>query len=124
MTKRPLLEEKLTESVIGSFFDVYNTLGFGFLENVYITALEIELAAKGHAVRREAALPIHYKGRRIAMYRADLVVDDVLILEVKSAAMLPPASERQLLNYLRATNLQVGLLLHFGPEPKFYRRVL
>ena len=118
------MEEKLTESVIGSFFDVYNTLGFGFLENVYLTALEIGLAAKGHAVRREAALPIHYKCRRIAMYRADLVVDDVLILEVKSAAMLPPASERQLLNYLRATNLQVGLLLHFGPEPKFYRRVL
>lgn len=119
-----LLEEKLTKSVIGAFFEAYNHLGFGFLEHVCKAALERELVARGHRVGREVGLRVMYKGEEIAFQRIDIVVDDILILEVKSSYDLHPAATRQLTSYLRGTDIEVGLLLHFGPEPKFYRQVL
>ena len=118
-----LLHEKLTKSVIGAFFEVYNALGFGFLEHVCVAALECELRSRGHTVAREVGVRVMYKGEVIAVQRLDLVVDDVLVVEVKSSYDLHPAAKRQLYNYLRATCMEVGLLLHFGPEPKFYRQV-
>jgi GxxExxY protein len=123
MARHDLVEERLTHSAIGAFFDVYNTLGYGFLEIVYVMALERELIGRGHQVSREVWIPVLYKGQELCKQRLDMVVDERLIVETKSAPDLPKAASRQLYNYLRATNLRVGLLFHFGPEPKFYRLV-
>ena len=123
MEKRELIEERLTGSVIGGFFEVYNRLGFGHLECLYTAALERELIARGHTVARELAVRVYYKGEEIGCQRLDMVVDDVLVVEVKSTTRLNEIASRQLYNYLRVTNLEVGLLLHFGPDPRFYRIV-
>jgi len=125
MAQRPggLIEEELTGSVIGAFFDVYNTLGYGFLEHVYALALERELLDRGHRVGREVSVNISYKGIILTSQRLDFVVDEKLVVDTKSTQTLPPFAARQLYNYLRATNLVIGLLLHFGPEPKFHRLV-
>ena len=121
MARGELIYERLAHSVIGGFYDVYNTLGFGFLEQVYVTALERELRARGHAVGREVFVPVHYKGEQIVRQRLDMVVDEKLVVEIKSTYELHGAAARQVYNYLRATRLELGLLLHFGPQPKFYR---
>jgi GxxExxY protein len=118
-----LIEEELTRSVIGAFFDVYNTLGYGFLAHVYALALERELLDRGHRVGREVSVNIVYKGLPLTSQRLDFVVDEKLVVEAKSTQTLPAFAPRQLYNYLRATNLAVGLLLHFGPEPKFHRLI-
>ena len=118
-----LIEEELTRSVIGAFYDVYNTLGYGFLEHVYALALERELLARGHRVGREVSVNIIYKGIILTSQRLDFVVDEKLIVENKSTQNLPAFAGRQTYNYLRATNLVIGLVLHYGPEPKFYRLV-
>jgi GxxExxY protein len=115
----PLLHEALTRSVIGAFYDVYNTLGYGFLEHIY--ALALELRARGHRVERELGVMVIYKGEELTTQRLDLVVDEKLVVEIKSTRDLPAAAARQVFNYLRATSLQVGLVLHFGPAPKFVR---
>lgn len=115
------MEEPLTRSVIGAFFEVYNVLGFGFLEHLYGMALERELLERGHRVARERAVQVMYKGHALGTQRLDLIVDDRLVVETKSTYRLPRAAARQTFNYLRATNLEVGLLLHFGPEPRFHR---
>ena len=118
-----LLHGELTESVIGAFYNVYNTLGFGFLEHIYIMALERELVARGHRVAREVCVDVRYKGETLAQQRVDLIVDELLLVETKSTYQLHKAASRQVFNYLRATNLEVALLLHFGPRPDFFRLV-
>ena len=123
MSDDALIEEQLTRSVIGAFYDVYNTLGFGFLEQVYMSALERELRAKGHGVGREVYVPVIYKGDEISRQRIDMIIDERVLVEAKSTQELHKAAKRQLYNYLRATRLPVGLLLHFGPDPCFYRLV-
>jgi GxxExxY protein len=120
---RDLLEEELTHSVIGAFYDAYNTLGYGFLEHVYELALERELKARGHQVDTQLAVTIMYKGEALTHQRMDMVVDHKLIVELKATDVLPAIATRQLFNYLRATNIEVGLLLHFGPKPAFYREI-
>jgi len=119
-----LIEEELTRSVIGAFFEVYNELGFGFAEHVHVRALSRELLSRGHRVARELDVPVDYKGEFLCTQRIDVVVDNTLIVETKSTEALPPTPMRQLQNYLRCTDIEIGLLLHFGPEPKFYRRFL
>jgi GxxExxY protein len=116
-----LIHSALTESVIGAFFEVYNTLGFGFLEHLYVMAMERELLARGHDVARQVGIDVSYKGQRLGTQRLDLLVDEKLVVETKANYELHKAAHRQLYNYLRATNLAVGLLFHFGPEPRFYR---
>jgi GxxExxY protein len=123
MPRDPLLDEQLTGSVIGAFFEVYNTLGFGLLEQLYSAALERELRIRGHRVDREFQVVVTYKGTVLGKQRLDLVVDERLVVEVKSTARLSRVATRQLYSYLHATGLHVGLLMHFGPEPKFYRVV-
>jgi len=118
-----LIEKQLTHSVIGGFFEVYNTLGYGFLEHLYVRAMERELRARGHRVAREVCVRVMYKGSDLGIQRLDLVVDEKLVVEAKASSDLHKSATRQLFNYLRATNLKVGLLLHFGPEPHFYRIV-
>ncbi len=120
---RPLVEEALTGSVISAFFEVYNYMGYGFLEHLYANAMERELIARGHAVGREVKVYVEYKGEYIGTQRLDMIVDEKLIVENKSTFQLAPHARRQLYSYLRATNIEVGLLLHFGPEAKFYREV-
>jgi GxxExxY protein len=123
MSSHELLEEELTYSVIGAFFEVYNNLGFGYLEHVYVMALERELRARGHRVARAMCVWVYYKGEELTEYRLDMVVDDKLIVEVKSTFQLHKLAPRQVYNYLKSTRLEVGLLLHFGPEPAFYRLI-
>jgi GxxExxY protein len=121
MPRGNLFEERLTRSVIGAFFDVYNTLGFGFLEHIYVMALERELLARKHHVAREVAVGVFYNGDLLGQQRLDMIVDGKLVVETKSTYDLHKAANRQLYNYLRSTNLEVGLLLHFGPTPQFHR---
>jgi GxxExxY protein len=116
-----LFEGELTRSVIGAFYEVFNNLGFGFLERFYVTALERELLERGHRVAREVTVNVLYKGQELGTQRLDLIVDEKLVLETKATSDLHKSATRQLYNYLRATNLELGLLLHFGPDPKFYR---
>jgi GxxExxY protein len=123
MTTDTMAERETSSHVIGAFFEVYTTLGFDFLERVYSDALAIELMDRGRTVRREVMVPIWYKGRRIAPQRVDMIVDERVLVEIKSTTSLPAAADRQLLNYLRASPLPVGLLLHFGPKARFHRRV-
>jgi GxxExxY protein len=123
MTNPHLIEEALTYSVIGAFFEVYNTLGFGFLEHLYVLALEQELIARGHRVRREVKADVWYKGKRLGRQRLDMIVDDKLIVEVKSTYELRKQEPRRVYSSLHAPKLEVALLLHFGPEAKFYRMV-
>ena len=111
-----LIEEKLTYSIIGAGFEVYNALGFGFLEHVYVMALEQELRERGHQVGREVSVPVFYKGRELCSQRLDVIVDGKVAVEVKATHSLAEDAVRQLSNYLRATRLEVGLLLHFGPK--------
>ena len=121
MARGELIHERLTHSVIGAFFDVYNTLGFGFLEQIYVAALAIELRQRGHVVDLGVSVGVSYKGTDIGWQRLDMVVDGILVVEVKSTTDLHASAQRQLLNYLCATRLEVGLLLHFGPKARFYR---
>ena len=123
MPDHGLIEQHLTESAIGAFYEVYNILGYGLFEQVYMTALDRELRARCHAVAREVWVPVFYKGEEISRQRIDMIVDERLIIEAKSTQELHKSASRQVYNYLRATRLQVGLLLHFGPEPAFYRLV-
>jgi GxxExxY protein len=123
MAQEQLVESVLTRSIIGAFFEVYNTLGFGFLERLYGMALERELLARGHRVSRQVGVCIMYKGEELGTQRLDLIVDDKVVVETKSTYELHKAAHRQVYNYLKATRLEVGLLLHFGPEPKFYRLI-
>src|SRR6266536_5649125 len=118
-----LIEAETTEAIIGSFYEVYNTLGFGFLEHIYVMALERELIARGHHVDREVAVRVMYKGEELSNQRLDMVVDGKVIVETKSTRELHKGARRQVYNYLNATNLEVGLLLHFGPVASFYREI-
>ncbi len=123
MTSGWLIEERLTHSIIGAFYDVYKTLGFGFLEHVYVLALERELLARNHRVAREVSVRIMYKGEELCTQRLDMIVDEKVVVETKSTHDLPSIAHRQLYSYLRATKLEVGLLFHFGRKPGFYRLV-
>ena len=123
MTRGELIHDRLTHSVIGAFFEVHNTLGFGFLEQIYVDALTLELRERGRVVDLEVSVQVSYKGVDIGWQRVDMIVDGILVVEVKSTTELHPTSRRQLLNYLSATRLDLGLLLHFGTSAKFYRVV-
>jgi GxxExxY protein len=118
---RELRHERLTHSVIAAFYEVYNTLGCGLLEHLYMAAMERELLNRGHKVSRELSVRVTYKDEDPGSQRLDMVVDDVLVIEAKATHTLHPSASRQRYNYLRATNLELGLLLHFGPRPQFHR---
>lgn len=118
-----LLEKDLTDRVLGAFYDVYNALGHGFLESVYENALVLTLEESGLAVARQYPIKIIFKGRCIGEFRADLIIEQSLIIEIKAQQTLAPVHEAQLLNYLKATSIPVGLLLNFGPRPQFKRRI-
>lgn len=107
-------EDPLTRKVIGAAFAVSRALGHGFLETVYKNALRVELVAAGSTVTTEKAFPVSYRGEQVGTYIADLLVDDRLIVEVKTVESLGAAHSAQLLNYLKASGIGLGLLLNFG----------
>ena len=119
-----LLHREITERILNSFFVVYDDRGHGFAEGVYARSLVVELQSRGVGVAREVETKIYYKGVEVGVYRADLIVAGKVLVEVKAAEGLLKEHERQVLNYLKATNLEVGLLLNFGPRPSFRRLVL
>jgi GxxExxY protein len=118
-----LIERECTGSILKAFYEVYNKLGFGFLEHVYVNAMERELLTRGHRVGREVGVVVRYKGEPLAMQRLDMIVDQKVVVEIKSSFELHRAARQQVYNYLRATHLEIALLLHFGPEPRFYRLI-
>ncbi|WP_297527130.1 GxxExxY protein [Thiohalobacter sp.] len=119
-----LLEEDLTYGIRGAAYEVYRQLGAGFLEKVYERALLRELRLRGYRAEAQVALKIEYKGERVGEYLADLVVEDRIILELKAQPALSPAHTSQLLNYLRASGKQVGLLLNFCYPKVTIKRVV
>jgi GxxExxY protein len=114
-----LKHRELTERIIGTFYDVYNELGHGFLESAYEQALAIALISAGMNVERQFAVSVWFRGKQIGDFRADMLVDGKVLLELKAARTIDQAHEKQLLNYLRATDIEVGLLLNFGVKPQF-----
>lgn len=112
----------ITELIIKAFYTVYNTLGYGFLEKVYRNAMAIELRKLGLEVVSEARIVVYYGGQVVGEYFADLLVADTVIVELKAVKGLLEAHEAQLLNYLKATPYEVGLLLNFGPKPDINRK--
>jgi GxxExxY protein len=112
----------LTERIIGAFYAVYSALGYGFLEKVYVKALMIELKNRGMNPRDELPIHVYYAGQLIGGYFADIVVNDLVILEIKAAKTIAAEHEAQLLNYLKATPYEVGLILNFGPKAETKRR--
>jgi len=112
----------ITEAILKSFYMVYNMLGYGFLEKVFANALAIELRRMGYAVEREARIHVYYQGEIVGEYYADLLVENVVLVETKAVKELLLEHEAQLLNYLRATPYEVGMLLNFGPEPSYMRK--
>ncbi len=112
----------VTQRIIKAFYTVYNTLGYGFAEKVYRNAMALELRKLGLSVVRECPIEVYYDGEVVGEYFADLVVADAVIVELKSVKALLDEHEAQLLNYLKATRYEVGLLMNFGPQAKFERR--
>jgi len=118
-----LKHEDLTEAIIGAFFEVYNSLGYGFLEKVYENALCAEFKARGLSFMQQLPIKVEYRGHVVGEYFADLVVEDSVIVEVKAVRSLAVEHGAQLLNYLKATDCEVGLILNFGPKAKVVRKV-
>ena len=117
-----LLHKDLTDKIIKTFYDVYNELGYGFLEKVYQNSMYLELTSRGLFVDTHKQIKVYYKGREVGEYYADLIVNDVVIVELKAHECILQAHENQLINYLRGTDKEVGLLLNFGPKPEFRRK--
>lgn len=121
--KTDYLHADLSKEVIHAFYKVYNTLGYGFLEKVYENALKIELDKAGLIVEVQKPITVYYDGIAVGYYVADMVINDLIIIENKAGVALSPDHENQLLNYLKATRIEVGLLLNFGTTPTFKRKI-
>lgn len=117
-----MVDKELTGEVIKVYYKVYNSLGYGFLESVYKNAMMIDLAAAGLVAEAEKQIAVNYAGRIVGNYAADIVVNDRLIVELKAREALSEAHEAQLVNYLRATHIEIGLLFNFGKVPEFKRK--
>jgi GxxExxY protein len=112
-----------TQKIIGVFYEVYNELGYGFMESVYEKSLQSALNAAGLKALRQIEIPVSFRGQSVGDFSADMLVEDCILLELKSAKALDRSHEAQLLNYLRATDIEVGLLLNFGLKPEFKRLI-
>lgn len=119
-----LVHGNLSRQIIGAFYDVYNELGFGFPEALYQRAMPVALAGRGVTCEREPMLVVRYKGEIVGNYRADLIVEGKVIVEFKVAVRILPAHDTQLLTYLKAAGINVGMLLNFGSRPTFRRLLL
>jgi GxxExxY protein len=118
-----LLLKELTDKLLKAFYDVYNVLGYGFLERVYQNSMIIELTDRGFQIEAHKQIKVYYKGIEVGDYYADIVVNGLVILELKAAEYMVKEFEWQIINYLRSTDIEVGLLLNFGKKPEFIRKV-
>ena len=117
-----LVHEPLTRKIIGVCFDVIRELGAGFLESVYHNALRLALCDIGLNVQSDVPIEVHFRGVRVGVFRADLLVDKKVLIEVKAVRALTPEHQAQVINYLKATGIEVGLLVNFGrPKLEFKR---
>lgn len=114
---------EVTQLILKAYYKVYNTLGYGFLEKVYENALRLELNAMGLSCSAQQPIDVFYGSEKVGLYFADLVVNNCVIVELKAAVGLVSEHEAQLTNYLKATNIEVGLLLNFGTQPQHRRKV-
>jgi GxxExxY protein len=122
-TKDNYIHSELTDKIIGCAYDVYNQLGFGFMEKVYENAMMIKLPQKGLEVVQQAPINVYFEDNLVGEYFADILVNSTVILEFKAVSALSKAHEVQLVNYLKATGMKVGLLINFGEKLKVIRRV-
>lgn len=117
------LYTEITDKIIHSFYTVYNTLGYGFLEKVYENAMMLELIEKGMLAQKQNPIKVHYKEKLIGEYFADIIVEGKVIIELKAAEAIVQEHELQLINYLKATEIEIGLLLNFGKKPEIKRKI-
>lgn len=118
-----LLHTDVTDKIINVYYKVYNELGFGFLEKVYENALFTELKGMGLFCEKQKPITVFYNGEKVGEYFADIIVNNCVIIELKAAETLAEEHELQLINYLKATEIEVGLLLNFGKKPQFKRKL-
>ena len=118
-----LKHKELTDGILKTFYEVYNELGYGFSEKVYQNSMYIELKNKGYQVEAQNKIKVYYKGTEVGEYYADLIVENLVILELKAVDYIVKDFENQILNYLRSTDCEVGLLLNFGKKPEFRRKI-
>jgi GxxExxY protein len=117
-----MVEDELTGTILKVFYKVYNTLGHGFIESIYHNAMVLELVESGCEIETEKPIAVTYNDRLVGTFAPDIVVNDKVILELKAKERIVEAHEAQLVNYLRATEIEVGLLLNFGRSPEFKRK--
>jgi GxxExxY protein len=118
-----LLHEEITDKIVKSFFQVYNILGYGFLEKVYENALAIELRKNGLEVKCQHPISVLYENEIVGQYFADLIVNNIVIIELKAAKEITVENECQLMNYLKATNIELGFVMNFGKEAEYKRKI-
>jgi len=118
-----LLFKEETENILGAFYKVYRTLGYGFLEKVYQNALCLELTKRGFVCKQQQPVNVYYEKEIVGQYIADLLVDNKIILELKAVSFLSEDHEKQLINYLKATNIELRLLLNFGERAQLKRKI-
>jgi len=118
-----LLHEEITAKIIKSYFKVYNTLGYGFLEKVYENALAIELRRNELEVKCQYPISVLYKSEIVGEYFADIIVNNIVVIELEATKEISEENECQLINYLKATNIELGLLLNFGKEAEYRRKI-
>jgi GxxExxY protein len=117
------LHKDITQKIIKAFYNVYNTLGYGFLEKVYHNALLIELNQMGFSCHSEFPIDVYYEGTNVGKYFADIIVEEKVIVEIKAKEAICEEHEYQLINYLKATDIEIGLLLNFGKNPELKRKI-
>jgi GxxExxY protein len=118
-----IIEKELSHAIVGCFFEVYNELGYGFVESLYARALEIAMRGRGLQVDREYPVIVTFRGQQIGFHRIDMLVERRVIIELKSTERLAESARRQLRSYVTALRLDLGILLHFGPVPRFHREL-
>ena len=116
-----IVEKELSRVIVGCFFDVYNELGYGYVESLYKRALEMTLRANGLRVDREYPMVVTFRGQQIGFHRLDMLVEERIVLEVKSTERLAESAKRQLRSYVTGLGIDLGILLHFGPLPRYHR---
>ena len=122
-TTQSLVHGEITERIIGAFYEVYSELGYGFLESVYEASLALVLRGAGFDVRRRPNVDVHFRSQCVGVFRPDLIVDDKVLIELKATSGIDSSALSQVLNGLKATKLEVGLLFNFGPKPGFKRLI-
>lgn len=118
-----LLHKNITDIILKSYYKVYNNLGYGFLEKVYENALLYELRNHGLDCEKQKPIKVYYEQIQVGEYYADIIVNECIILELKAAESIAEEDEFQLINYLKATEIEIGLLLNFGKNPEFKRKI-